>query len=160
MSSQSWVTSGAKSRRRVFSDFPKTAHTAWDERKTNHPHTPTNTHTFTNTDLDHVQFIQPLVENGLDQREGLLQDSHHLRNAQNRCSFNRWLIQTCLLINNSWLEFECRTGLLLCGCVGTVFMTSSLSFCLFRSNVEKRLDSRPRMWTIGSLLAELGCREG
>lgn len=52
-------------------------------------------------------------------------------------------------------ETEQSTGL--CGCIWLVLITFNLSLaCLFMSNVEKRLDSRPRMWTIWSLLVELG----
>lgn len=53
-------------------------------------HSHKHTHTFTHTDLDHFWFIQPLADNGLDQREGLLQDNHHLRNGQNRCWVLIW----------------------------------------------------------------------
>lgn len=74
------------------------------------------------------------------------------------------LIQTCLLMNKtdwSLIRDICHTGLLLlCGCVWTGLITSNLSLCLFRSNVENRLDSRPRMWTVGILLAGLGCIKG
>lgn len=84
--SLSWDTMGAKSCRRVFTDFSKMAHTACETSKTEMcgPQTQRSDWTWlgVSTYLHDLRVIQPLAQNLLYEGKNLLQNDHHLKTQE------------------------------------------------------------------------------
>lgn len=148
--SLNWDTIGAKSCRRVFTDFSKMAHTAWHqtERKWITPNL-SDDDTWRDSYLHHLWIIQPFTENRLNQRKDLLEHHHHLKHTH---------INICKHLCQADRGAE-LTGLGPVGggadLMGGAFSPDSSS-CLLMSSVVKRLDNRPKMWIMASLFEGFG----